>query len=104
MRYKIDRHPLIESDLEQIQDFIAPVAGPQIARRITRAINDRIGELRDYPNVGTVRSDIRNGLRAIPSAGKSVMCFAVDDDHKIVRIICITYAGQDWQRIAESRA
>ena len=39
----------------------------------------------------------------IPSGNKAVICFTVDDDTRTVRIICVTYAGQDWQRIAKSR-
>jgi toxin ParE1/3/4 len=89
MRYSINRHPSIESDFEQIQDFIAPVAGIRIARRIAREIDDRIADLRDYPNIGTIHSDVRPGLRALHAAPKAV--------------ICVTYAGQDWQRIARGR-
>lgn len=103
MGYTISRHPLIENDFEQIQDFIAPVAGIQIARKITREINDRIANLRDYPSIGTIHSDVLPGLRALPSAGKAVICFTVDGNSHVVRIICITYAGQDWQRIAKGR-
>lgn len=103
MRYSISRHPLAEGDFERIQDFIAPVAGIQIARRIVREIKERIAGLRDYPNIGTVHSDVRPGLRALLSGDKAVICFTVDDERGVVRIICVTYAGQDWQRIARAR-
>jgi toxin ParE1/3/4 len=103
MRYHISRHPLVESDFERVQDFIAPVASMHIARRIVREIKDRIGGLRDYPNIGTVQSDIRPGLRALLSGDKAMICFTVDDIGRSVRILCVTYAGQDWQTIARDR-
>ena len=103
MRYSISRHPMVERDFERIQDFIAPVAGIQVARRIVREIKDRIAALRDYPKIGTVHSDVRPGLRAILSVDKAVICFTVDDERRVVRIICVTYAGQDWQTIARAR-
>ncbi|SSC74096.1 unnamed protein product [Ciceribacter sp. T2.26MG-112.2] len=37
-----------------------------------------------------------------PPAGKGVICFTVDDDHRTVLIIAITYGGADWSsRVAE---
>ena len=103
MRYRFTLHPLVERDLENIQDFIAPVAGVRSARRIAHEIKERIKRLCDYPHIGTVRSEIVAGLRAIPSAEKAVICFTVDDDNGVVKIICVTYAGQDWQEVARRR-
>lgn len=37
------------------------------------------------------------------SGDKAVICFTVDDDQRVVRVICVTYAGQDWQRVARER-
>lgn len=53
-------------------------------------------------HIGTLRHDIRSNLRAIPAAGKGVICFTVDDERRTVLIIAITYAGADWSsRVAE---
>jgi toxin ParE1/3/4 len=103
MRYRFTLHPLVERDLENIQDFIAPVAGVRSARRIAHEIKERIKRLCDYPHIGTVRSEIAAGLRAIPSAEKAVTCFTVNNNRRIVHIVCVTYAGQDWQEIARKR-
>ena len=103
MRYRFTLHPLIERDFENIQDFIAPVAGVRSARRIAHEIKERIKRLCDYPHIVTVRPDIVAGLRAIPSVEKAVICFTVNDDNRVVHVVCITYAGQDWQEIARKR-
>lgn len=50
--------------------------------------------MRDYPNIGTIHSDVRPGLRALQTG---------DNERRVVRIICVSDAGQDWQRIAKSR-
>jgi plasmid stabilization system protein ParE len=104
MRYAITRHPSVEHDIENIQDFIVPVAGVRIAAKIAREIEERIRKLRDYPHIGTIHSSITPGLRALPAAEKGVICFTVDDDAHTVKIICVTYAGQDWQAIAGQRS
>ncbi len=103
MRYKIIRPSHVEHDLENIQDYIAPVGGVRSASRISREINSTILKLRDFPHVGTVRDDIIPDLHAIPAAEKAVICFTVDDEVRVVKIVCVTYAGQDWQTIAKDR-
>lgn len=50
-----------------------------------------------------MRNEVASGLRIVTSVEKAVICFAVDDDARQVRIICVTYAGQDWQRIVSER-
>jgi len=102
-RYRIERHPLVESDLDAIQDYIAPFAGVDVTLKIMRAIRHRIRELEYLPHIGTVRDEIMPNLRALPGAGKAVICFTVDDNAGIVKILCVTYAGQDWQKIAAER-
>jgi len=102
-RYAITRHSSVEFDLEKIQDFLAPVAGVKVAANITGRIRTRISALQVLPHVGTLHTEPLLGLRAIPAADKAVICFTVDDDARIVKIICVAYAGQDWQAIAGNR-
>jgi plasmid stabilization system protein ParE len=68
-----------------------------------REIRYRIADLRTVPHIGTVRSDIVPRLRALPATEKTVICFTIDDETRIVNIVWITYAGQDWQKIARRR-
>ena len=103
MRYKIIRSSLVEHDLENIQDYIASVGGVRSASRISREINSTILKLSDFPHVGTVRHDIMPNLRAIPAAEKATICFTINDETRTVKIVCIAYAGQNWQAIARDR-
>ena len=102
-RYRITRHPLVERDLDMIQDYIAPFAGVSATLRIMQIIRQRIAELRSVPHIGMIRNDVTPGLRAIPSVEKATICFTVNDETRTVKIICVTYAGQDWQTIARER-
>jgi plasmid stabilization system protein ParE len=102
-RYRIERHPLVEGDLDAIQDYIAPFAGVDGTLKIIRTIRRRIEELAGFPHIGTVRNEIVPGLRALPAAEKATICFVVNDEIRTVKIVCVTYAGQDWQQIARSR-
>ena len=103
MTFEITRHPLVWQDIDDIAFYVGEYAGFEIAERKTYEIERTIEWLRQYPHIGTSRDDILKGLRVIPSADKAVICFIVDDERRIARIICVTYAGQDWQRIAKSR-
>jgi plasmid stabilization system protein ParE len=100
--YKIVRHPSVSGDLLDIAFLIADYAGIEVALRKVGEIEVAIGKLADLPHVGSLRHEIAEGIRAIPAAGKAVICFVVDDDHIEVRIMAIGYAGSDW--IAETKA
>lgn len=83
--------------------FVGDYAGYPVARSKVVEIKQSITNLKNYPHIGTVRGEIVSGLRALPSAEKAVICFTVNDETHTVKIVCVTYAGQDWQKIAKAR-
>lgn len=103
MTFDIDRHPLVWKDIDDISFYVGEYAGFDIAEQKTYEIEQSIDRLREYPHIGTRRDEVLAGLRVIPSGDKAVICFTVDDARRVVRIICVTYAGQDWQTIARAR-
>jgi toxin ParE1/3/4 len=103
VRYRIVRHDEVRFDLAGILDFVGNHVGYAIGKRKIAEISESIAKLVDFPHIGTVRSDIAPDLRALPCAEKAVICFTVDDQTKTVKIVCVTYAGQDWQKIARNR-
>lgn len=104
MRYVITKHPLVEHDLFDIIDFISNYAGIEVGLTKADEITEFIDGLADFPHMGTARTDMAPTLRAIPASEKAVVCFTVDDAAKVVRIICISYAGADWMsRVKERR-
>jgi plasmid stabilization system protein ParE len=103
VRYRISPHPKVQLDFANILSLIGGYAGYLSGRKKVAEVKQSISNLKDFPHIGTVRDDITAGLRAIPSGEKATICFTVDDETRTVNIICVTYAGQDWQKIAKTR-
>ncbi len=101
--FRVVRHPLVADDLLSIALLISDYAGAEIALRKIDEIEAAIQKLSAMPHVGTLRHEIADGLRAIPAAGKAVICFVVDDNHREVRIMAVGYAGSDWITATQSR-
>lgn len=103
MTFTIHRHRLVSADLERITFYIADYAGFEVAEAKTYEIENAIRRLQDFPHIGTVRDEVASGLRVVTSVEKAVICFTVDNEARMVRILSVTYAGQDWQRITQGR-
>jgi toxin ParE1/3/4 len=104
VRYRVTRNEEVRFDLAAILDLVGNYVGYTIGKQKVAEINRTISKLADFPHIGSPRNDIVPGLRALPSAEKGVICFTVDEEARTVRIICVTYAGQDWQAIAGQRS
>jgi toxin ParE1/3/4 len=96
MTYRIIYHPKIRNDLLNMSKLLTDYAGVAIAENKLSQIKAAIKGLSETPHIGSLRSEIAEGLRAIPSAGKGVITFTVDDSTKTVYLVSITYAGADW--------
>ena len=104
MRYRVIRHPLVDRDNARIAAFLLEYTTPRsVADKIARLDSDA-GALGENPHRGTRPDDILPGLRAIPSAGKGVIAFEVDEATRVVRILSVTWAGADWMGRVAGRA
>ena len=104
MEYRLRRHEEVRFDVAGILDLVGNYAGYRIGHEKVRAIRETLNQLRRFPHTGVLREDVAPGLRAIQSGTKAMICFNVDDKARSVHIICVTYGGQDWQRIARKRS
>jgi plasmid stabilization system protein ParE len=86
-----------------IAQMVGDYAGYRLADKKVDEIEHSLANLEDFPHIGTVRNEIVPGLRALPAAEKATICFIVNDEARIVKIVCVTYAGRDWQKIAKAR-
>jgi plasmid stabilization system protein ParE len=89
--------------LAGILDLVGNFAGYRVGRLKIKAIQHTLFQLVQFPHTGVRRDDVSEGIRAIQSGDKAMICYTVDDQARGVHIICVTYAGQDWQRIARER-
>ena len=83
--------------LEELYDYIADADSPETAARYTDAIVTYCDGLFHFPHRGTVRDDIRPGLRTIGYKKRVVIAFAVLDD--TVAILGLFYGGRDYEAI-----
>jgi plasmid stabilization system protein ParE len=89
--------PEARDHLDAIYDYIAAAASPGIAQRFTDGILDTIAKLTDFPHRGTMRDDLRLGLRTIAWQRRVVIAFMVEEAAVVVTgIFC---GGRDFEAI-----
>ena len=92
--------PEATEQLAELYQYIAFEASPEIALRYTEAIVNYCESLCNFPLRGTIRDDVRPGLRVTNYKKRAVIAFAVEKD--IVYIVVVFYGGQDYEsRLSE---
>ena len=94
MSHRVVFTPEALDQLAALYQYIA-VASPTIALRYSDAIVSYCESLNRFPHRGTVRDDLRMGLRVTHYKKRAVIAFAVGDD--AVFIIGVFYGGQDYE-------
>lgn len=97
MGYSVVFTPEAEDQLASLYHYIAEHAAPAIAEQYTNAIVSHCENLSDFPDRGSLRDDIRPGLRTTNYKGHTVIAFAVDDANMVVAILGVFYGGQDYK-------
>ena len=95
MSYRVVFSPEAEEQLVALYGYIATAASPSIAAKYTEAIVSYCESLCTFPHRGTMRDDVRPGLRITNYKKRAVIAFAVDDEQ--VSIIGVFYGGQDYE-------
>ena len=98
MSYRVIFTPEAEEQLAALYGTIAVAASPDIAARYTEAIVSYCCEsLCTFPHRGTLRDDVRTGLRITNYKKRAVISFDVGAEQ--VSIIGVFYGGQDYETI-----
>ena len=100
MRYRVVFTPEAEEQLAALYGYIAAAASPDIAARYTEAIVSYCESLCTFPLRGTMRDDIRPGLRITHYKKRTVIAFDVDADQ--VSIMGVFYVGQDYEALLQN--
>lgn len=95
MNYRVVFAPEAEDQLFALYHYIARTASPGTAVRYTEAIINYCESLQTFPLRGTLRNDIRPGLRLTHYKKRTVIAFHVDED--LVSILGIFYGGQNYE-------
>lgn len=86
--------PEAERDLIQIRDYVKDQAGRDIANRYVDRIATFLSGLSHTSERGTLRSDVRPGLRIVGFERRLTVAFTVRDDR--VYVLRIFTGGQNW--------
>jgi toxin ParE1/3/4 len=97
MIYRIIFTPEAADQLADLYHYIAEAVAPEIAAQYTEAIVSYCENLHIFPHRGTMRDDVRPGLRITNYKKRTVIAFHVDAD--LVSIIGVFYGGQDYETI-----
>jgi plasmid stabilization system protein ParE len=97
VKYSIVLTPEARDHLDDLYDYIATAASPDIAQRFVEGILDHIDKLTSYPHRGTMRDDLRPRLRTIAWRHRVTIAFAVDETAVVV--IGIFYGGRDFETL-----
>src|SRR3979490_2834407 len=96
MAHKLIYRPRAEEDLEAIYRFIAQDS-PARAFSFIAQIQERCDLLRDSPEQGRARPDLRPGLRVVPYGRSVVIAYQFTSDP--IEVVRIFYGGQDYETI-----
>jgi plasmid stabilization system protein ParE len=84
------------TDLNDVFDWIAARAGPDRALAYVGRIHRHCLDLLPFPERGTLRDDIRTGVRTIGFERRATIAFTLrDGDVVILRVL---YAGRSLER------
>ena len=92
-RYRVVLAPEALSHLRDLRDYIGAQNSRAIADGFVDRIIDHCRKLETFPRRGTMRDDLRPGVRTMPFDKRTTICFDVDRD--IVTILKVAYGGRD---------
>ncbi len=87
--------PEVEADLNSLFDFIAVRSNDQTALNYISRIEEFCNGLGLASERGTLRNDIRKGLRIVGFERRSVVAFTVEVDRVV--ILRFFSGGQNWE-------
>ena len=94
--YRIRLRPEAETDLQLLyRGLVDRGASPETARGYVHRILGFVNGLDVFPKRGSVRNEIRPGLRVINFERRVSIAFVVEDDTQEVVVLRILYAGQE---------
>ena len=102
MTYRVVFSPEAQEQLAELFQYVAEAASPDVALRYTEAIVSYCEGLCTFPLRGTMRDDVRPGLRITHYKKRAVIAFDVAAD--VVSIIGVFYGGQNYETILQNDA
>ena len=99
MNYHIVFSPAAKQQLGMLFDYIADAESSELAGQFTASIVTHCKLLQTFPCRGTMRDDVRPGLRITNYKKRVVIAFTVDEAEKTVFILGLFYGGQNYEAV-----
>ncbi|MGA2207414.1 MAG: type II toxin-antitoxin system RelE/ParE family toxin [Terracidiphilus sp.] len=96
MKLKVVFAPEARDDLFELYDYIAHYGSPDRAMAYIERIERACMSLQTLPNRGTLREDLRQGLRVMGFERRALIAFRVNPGS--VAILRILYGGRSAER------
>ncbi len=97
MKRRVVLAPTAQEDLRSVYDFIADASGTRAAISYVNRIIDHCASFAEYPARGTLRNDLKPGIRLTGFEGRVTIAFHFDD--AVVVIDRILYGGRDLGQV-----
>ena len=97
MRYGVRLTEHAQRDIESLLDYIVAHGGELVARGYLDRLQNFLRTFEQFPKRGTVRGDIRDGLRIIGFERSLSIAFVVDDEDRAVYVLRVLTRGQDFR-------
>lgn len=97
--YTVVFTPEAEQHLADLYHYISQKSSADAALRFTMEIINYCAAMDEFPHRGTLREDIRPGLRIVSFRRNTVIAIAVDDAASIVTIVGIFYGGRNYEAL-----
>lgn len=98
-QYSVIFSPRAAQQLSDLYAYIADRGSEERAERLTSGIVTFCQNLSIFPERGTKRDDLRQGLRIIGYARRVTVAFSVGGDRVIIH--GIFYGGQDYDSVVQ---
>ena len=92
MKYTVRISHAAQRDINSLLDYLVAVAGPAVAHAYVDRLRAFLIVFQTFPERGTVRNEIREGLRVVGFERRMSIAFTVDEDS--VTIVRVLYAGR----------
>lgn len=97
---RVDEKPEVFFDYVAIATHVERWTEDRVlADRTVDAIRGFIRSLGALPHRGTLRDDLRPGLRIAPFKKRTAVAFVVDDVARTVTVLRVFYGGQDYEAV-----
>ena len=99
MTFAVRFAPEAADQLQSLYRYVAEASSPQVAADYVDAIVAYCEGLAVFPYRGTMRDDLRPGLRTTVYKKRVVIAIVVDDEAQRVDVLGIFAGGQDYEAV-----